>query len=236
MMIEDDLERLIDEIRELAEIPEFKKSLLHKINELKVLLSDDIECQREINEMLCQRKSNEKHETHGKIGNIKGKPFHLNRIGEDTWIPTIPGISDGGEDSQVCDFDIFAIIPMSIIKFITHYEGKKREPVMLPGLTLPDLKGRSFNLIFEKQSEDCFTGFIHEIESSSEEATAKKEKAFKIANQIDSMGKREHQFKNIKQLNQYLLKNDSYYLHVISDFLTRWKPLIDSQHLEINAE
>jgi hypothetical protein len=234
-MIEEDLEKLIDEIRELAEIPEFKKSLLHKVNELKVMLNDDIEYHREINEMLLPGKSHKRQETSGEIGNIKGKPFHLNRIGENTWIPSMPGISDTSEDSKDCDFDIFEIIPPGIIRFITHYGINKGEPVMLPGLNLPDLKGRSFNLIFEKQSEDCFTGFIHEIASSSETA-AKKEKAFKITNQIDSMGKREHQFKNIKQLNQYLLENEFYYLHVISDFLTRWKPLIDSQHLEINEE
>lgn len=235
MMIEDDLEELIDEIRDLASIPEFKKSFLFKVYELKVRLGEDIENHRGIDEMLFQKKSNEVREAPGKVGNIMRKQFYLNRIGQDTWIPSIPGIPGDGEDSHACDIDIFKIIPQSIIKFITHYGCNTGEPVMLPGLTLPDLKGRKFALIFEKQDEDCFTGFIHEISSASE-AADKKEKEFRFANQTESIGKREQQLKKIKRLNQYLLKDDAYYLHVISDFLTRWKPLLDSQKLEINAE
>jgi hypothetical protein len=223
MMIDKELEILIEEIRELSSIPEFKKSILHKVNELKALLREDIEVQQKIDAMLRDKKSYERHD-------FKGHLFHLNRVGKDTWLPTIPGIAEISDQSNHCN--IFEIIPRSIINFITHYRTKVGVAVMLPGQIFPDLEDRKFDLIFEKQNEDWFTGIIKETASGA----AKNGRILKNSNHSNIMETKEHALKNIKQLNHYLLKNDDFYHHVISDFLTRWKPLIDSQHLEITAK
>ncbi len=218
--IDMDLESLIEDIRELAAMPEFKKALIYKVRELKVLLDKDIEALRDIDEMLGLREMSGSNAMPKKIGGIKGQPFQLKRIGENTWIPSLSNISD--------QRNVHEIISAEISEFITRYGAHVGIPVMRPDLTLPGLKGRKFSLVFEKERDDLFSGTISEIVAGSENKPGKKETGTDLAGV-------QQRLRNIKQLFQYLVKYDDLYCYYISDFFVRWKPLIDNNVIETNA-
>lgn len=211
---------LIEEIKDLVQIPEIERILHHRVKELKDALSKNIHLYRDIEESLLEVKP-PKHP--GKM-HLCGQLFELSLIGKKTWIPSIPYQPD--------DCDINAIIPREIIDFIVKYDAKPGLPIMLHGLKVPGIKARQFDLTFEKINNKRFTGIINEYEQETG-GTRKIVKIKKHEGKVDTGEK----YKQIKELNHYLIKSDNYFLHVISDFKCRWKRLIDSEVLEeLNAK
>jgi hypothetical protein len=101
-------------------------------------------------------------------------------------------------------------------------------PIMLHGLKFPGLQERRFDLTFEKINNKRFTGIIQEHGGTK--------KVVKIENHEGKVDAGE-KYKQIKELNRYLIKSDDYFLHVTSEFKCRWKQLIDSEVLEeLNAK
>lgn len=142
------IDELLSEIKDLAEIPEFAGSIKHKIEELKVALSENIHLHREIESMIYDRENENPFQ-------IKGQRFELTLIGKELWIPSIPTNSK--------NINVYAIIPKEVIKYIIDQKAKKRYIVMRKGLTIPDLKDRKFDLCFEKISGKYYIGVINEI-------------------------------------------------------------------------
>lgn len=207
---------LIEELKDLIEVPEVERIIFHKVEEIKGLLSKNIELYRDIEESLLELKSPK---NKGKM-HLYGQLFELTLIGKKTWIPSMP--------YQPNDCDISEIIPREIIDFIVKYGAQTGMPILLPGLRLPGLEERKFDLSFEKINNRRFTGIIYEHGGDK--------KIVKIKNhegKVDS----EVKYKKIKELNSYLIKSDDYFIHVNSEFECRWKPLIDSEVLEeLNAK
>jgi hypothetical protein len=143
-----DKDELLCEIKDLAEIPEFAGAMKHKIEELKISLSENIHLHREIESMIYDRKNE-------KPFQIKGQRFELTLIGKGLWIPSIPNKSK--------NINIYAIIPKEVIKYIINQKSKKGFIVMRKGLTLPALKDRKFDLCFEKITGRYYIGLIDEI-------------------------------------------------------------------------
>ncbi len=142
------IDELLSEIKDLAEIPEIVGALKHKIDELKVALSENIHLHREIESMIYDRENE-------KPFQIKGQRFELTLIGKELWIPSLP--------NQAKDINIYAIIPKEVIKYIIHQKSKKGFIVMRKGLTIPALKDRKFDLCFEKITGKYYIGVINEI-------------------------------------------------------------------------
>jgi hypothetical protein len=206
---------LIEEIKDLVEIPEVERIIRHRVEELKYILSESIYLYRDIEDSLLELKP-PKHP--GKM-HLCGQIFELTLIGKKTWIPSIP--------YPLKDFDIYGIIPQEVIDFIVKYKTQIGMPILLPGTTVPGLEERKFDLSFEKINNKRFTGIIYE------QGGAKK--IVKIENPGSKVDARE-KYRKIKELNRYLIKSDDYFLHVRSEFQCRWKQLIDSEVLEeLNA-
>jgi hypothetical protein len=207
---------LIEEIKDLVEIPEIERIIRHRIEELKYMLSESIYLYRDIEESLLELKP-PKHP--GKM-HLCGQIFELTLIGKKTWIPSIP--------YPLKDFDIYGIIPQEVIDFIVKYKTQIGMPILLPGTTFPGLEERKFDLSFEKINNKLFTGIIYEHGGAK--------KIVKIETPGGKVDSRE-KYRKIKELNRYLIKSDDYFLHVTSEFQCRWKQLIDSEVLEeLNAK
>lgn len=207
---------LIDEIKDLVEIPEVERIIRHRVEELKYLLSKSIHLYRDIEDSLLELKP-PKHP--GRM-HLCGQIFELTLIGKKTWIPSIPYPSS--------DYDIYGLIPQEVIDFIVKYKAQIGMLILLPGITVPGLEERKFDLSFEKINHKRFTGIIHEHGGAK--------KIIKIENPGGKVDDQE-KYRKIKELNRYLLRSDDYFLHVTSEFQCRWKQLIDSEVLEeLNAK
>lgn len=218
------INKLIEEIKDLVEIPEIERILYHKVKEIKGLLSKNIHLYRDIEESLLELKPPK---NPGKM-HLCGQLFELTLIGKKTWIPSIP--------DQPKDCDIYDIIPREIIDFIVKQKVQTGMPILLPGLKFPGLKGRKFDLSFEKINNKRFIGIINEYEHEHEHERGEAKKIVKSEKHEGKVDTGE-KYKQIKELNHYLIKSDDYFLHVTSDFKCRWKRLIDSEVLEeLNAK
>ena len=142
------IDELLSEINDLAEIPEFAGSIKHKIEELRVALSENIHLHREIESMIYDRENE-------KSFQIKGQRFELTLIGKELWIPSIP--------TQSKNINVYAIIPKEVIKYIIDQKSEKGFIEMRRGITIPDLKDRKFDLCFEKITGKYYIGVINEI-------------------------------------------------------------------------
>lgn len=207
---------LIEEIKDLMEIPEVERIIRHRVEELKYILSESIYLYRDIEDSLLELKP-PKHP--GKM-HLCGQIFELTLIGKKTWIASIP--------YPLKDFDIYGTIPQEVIDFIVKYKTQIGMPILLPGATVPGLEERKFDLSFEKINNKRFTGIIYEHGGAK--------KIVKIENPGSKVDSRE-KYRKIKELNRYLIKSEDYFLHVTSEFQCRWKQLIDSEVLEeLNAK
>jgi hypothetical protein len=207
-----DHERLLLEIKDLLMIPNFNRAIYHKVEELKIILSEDIECFSKISRTIepgseCPRFRD-------------GKEFQLARFGESLWIPSLRNPRPGK--------DIYDIIPQEVIDYIVRFDTEPGVIVMKSGVKLPGLKGRKFDLSFEKLSDRGISGVIKEKKCTGEGPEGVLD--------LDMPGRDEMFYRemgeiaeNLKILVSYLLKNHDYYRHVISEFFIRWKPLIDNQ-------
>lgn len=205
-----ELDILLQEIRDLCEVPEFQKSLHYKVDELKFILSTWIGDYREIECMIHDIPGMKKP---GASQKIKGHMFALTRLGKKLWIPSLPGCSKvDGYDL----FELYAVVPREIIDFIVNYGAKKGIPVMRRGLTLPGLEGRKFDLVFEKHNSKYYTGMVHEHGGVKRMVKCKSP---------DSM--RDLDPGDLKLLITYFKNHPHYFQQVFNGFQKTWKPMLD---------
>jgi len=206
----DELEILLEEIRDLCEVPEFQRAIEHKVSELKFNLSAWISEYREVENMIRDIPGTKEP---GEAQKINGYIFELKRMGKKLWIPSLPGYSEiDGCDRFVLD----AVLPREIIDFIVGHAAQRGISVMLRGLTLPDLEGRKFDLIFEKQGSKHYRGIIHE------HGGVKKTVKCKAPDSIRNLAPGD-----LKLLITYFKKHPHYFFQVFNSFLKTWKPMLD---------
>jgi len=211
-----EIEKLIEEARAILLIPELGKALKHKILELKAAISRNIECLQ----------TGEETETGEKPHSLPGTRFEITRIQGNLWIPFIPGNN--------CD-DIYRVIPQAIVDYIVDHVGHRGMINMQKGLKFPGLRGRVFDLSFEKQSGSCITGIIHEVKKKTADSISPDNLA--TALELFGAAGKPKKIEVIKLLAFYLANFDDFYNHVASEFYLHWKPLIDGKLLpKINAE
>lgn len=211
-------EKIIQEVLDLLKIPDVGWSLLHKIEELKFILSRNIDTYRNAAGML--KPSQESFQT------VKGTKFELNRVGENLWIPSLapPPPPPGKMDANAYD-----IIPQPLIDYIVHTRTEKGIVVMKPGVELPALKGRVFDLFFEKVNPVFIWGVAAERQLDRSGFIYPDPRTGK--NTFQDLRENAEKDEIIKLLLYYLLTCENYYHHVVNEFFCRWKPLIDSQLL-----
>jgi hypothetical protein len=210
-----EVEKLIEEARTLLLIPEIGKSLKHKILELKLTISKNIDFYQTEEEAEVEKKPHP----------LKGTLFKITRIKENLWIPSIPGNTGN---------DIYQVIPQPIVDYIVDNVGNTGVINMQNGLKFPGLKGRVFDLSFEKQNDYCITGIIHEVKENGVDSIYPDNLA--AAMELTAVNGKLEKIEVIKLLAYYLATCDDFYDHVVSLFKLNWKLLIDNQILsDINA-
>jgi len=200
-----DIAELLTDIKELSEIPEFAGALYHKVEELKIALSENIEYHREIDSVINQSQSWEK-------GEIKGIRFELIRIGDSLWIPSIPNNQNNKH--------IYSIIPKPLIQYIVNQKVERGLIIMKKGLTLKSLKDRTFDLSFEKITEKYIVGLL------SEHGNAKQLMNIPFS---DMNGYEDININDLKLLIKYFKTYPYYFRNVFNNFRKVWKKVLDKR-------
>lgn len=202
---EQENQKIFRQFKELLNIPTFKKVMVHKIEELKILLSEDIGHFNQLRTMLDSAPVPEL--TGDK--KVERVAFQLKRVGQDLWIPTLPNQRKG-------DTDVYQIVPEALIDYMVEYETEPGIIVAKPGLKLPVLPGRTFDLYFERLRDDFITGII-----AGETVAINPVRDEKINTN------KEVDLKSLHQFFEYLMHYPVLYTHMINQFELVWKPLLD---------
>lgn len=208
-------EKIIQDARELLKFPHIGKSLFHKIEELKALLSKNIEEYCPLIEKHPHRKTNHTPE---------GTRFELRRISEKLWIPSLP---DNRKSNA------HEVVPQPIIDYIVKHQVKPGVIEMKPGLRFPGIPGQVYNLIFEKSGPKYIWGILQTYQENLSEFIYPDRQAIISASR--EVGENSDKQEVLKLMLYYLLNNQDYYTHMTAEFFYHWKPLIDSQLLTANA-
>jgi hypothetical protein len=180
--------KLLKELEVLMMIPNFKISIYHKIEELKGIMSEDIDRFKQVLRMLEDVES---------IDLTKGISFTLEKR-DKQWTPSIPGI------------------PGKIIDFFINYNAIPGEINMLKNV---EIDRRRYTINFEKTEK----GIINVLSLRGDRQERKKPAA---SPDKEMMG-------YVKLLFQYILNNESLCESIISEFLSKWKPLADRGCIQV---
>ena len=183
-------EELLKELELLMMIPNFKRSIYHKIEELKAILREDVERFHEILTMLDEIEP---------IDLTRERKFSIEKMGRQ-WVPSIPGI------------------PERIIDFIVNQNPK---PGLITMLKNAEIDGISYTINFERTG----TGIINVL-SIRGDRHEKRNQAPPLNPEI--MGE-------VKLLFQYIFDNESLCKTVISEFYSKWKPLVDNDCIPLTS-
>lgn len=209
-------EKLLREAGELLTIPNIGQSLKHKILELKLALARNIDYYQPSGEAEIPKQPHF----------LKGTGFKITRLNKNLWIPSIPGRTED---------DVYLFIPPPIVDYIIEQNLEMGVINMQSGLKFPGLKGRVFNLSFEKHTENCISGIINEVSDNECNFISPEN----LVAEIDrwAFGEKQEKIEVIKLLMYYLITFDNYYNHVAAEFFLHWKQLIDNQLLtQVNAK
>lgn len=208
-------EKIIQDAKELLKFPNIGKSLFHKIEELKGILSENIEKYCPLMEKHPQGKTS--HTT-------EGTRFELRRMSEKLWVPSLP---------ENRSSNAYEVIPQPIIDYIVNHQEKTGVIELKPGLRFPDIPGQIFDLIFEKSNPKYIWGIIQKYQENISEFIYPNWQAVKSPS--PDVGENSDKQEVLKLILYYLLNNQDYYKHVTAEFFYHWKPLIDSQLITANA-
>lgn len=209
---------LLEELKDLLQVPEFEKAIYHKVQELKTVLREEIVQYARISVVMNPQMKQYIYE------HKKENPLHfeLVRCGKGTWInrflKTHPPRKPGG---AISDF-----FTKERIQFIVNYDIQPGLFCLKHGFSIPGAEGRVFDLGFVKHTEQYYTGVITE--------RRKKKMVTKLVSP-DNKSVRISDLKIsdrtgvAKAIAYYLIANDVYYNHVAADFLGAWGPLLDNK-------
>ena len=122
--------KLLDEIEHLLNVPNFFKSILHKLEELKDIYKDDIKAYEEITGLIEEKKNSP---------SSNCQQFEITRKRKQ-WQPSID-------------------IPQQIVDYVVKSEIEPGLTKMDRGVTFPGLPGK-YNISFEKKNSRHITGTI----------------------------------------------------------------------------
>jgi hypothetical protein len=204
-------EKILLEAKELLKFSHIGKSLFHKIEELKGILSENIDNYSPLIETHTQPPKKVNY-------NSEGIKFELRRVGENLWIPAIP---------EKVKYNAYKIIPQPLIDYIIDHHVSTGVIEMKPGLRFVDIPGKIFDLIFEKSSHIYIWGIIHTREDNLSDFLYPNSQVIK--DQFQDVDEKSDKKEVIKLLLYYLLNNPHYFSHIKAEFFYHWKPLVDNQ-------
>lgn len=217
-MKEEEIEKILNTVRDILQIPFAGNSLKYKILLIKDDLARNIDFFRDPDDCEPPKKNQ----------SLKGIRFELSRLGPNLWVPTIP-------DDRTCNVNHF--VPDVIVNHIIDKDVKEGLIHMESGLRFPGLKERVFNLSYEKHNRFFYSGVIKETNASNCNVVYPENQADcfgSLCDYMEMLAKGENKANKIdviKMLIYHLVDSDSFFKHVASEYFLRWKPLFDQQLL-----
>jgi hypothetical protein len=219
-------QRIIDELTELLNIPQFERIIYHKIEELKMYFRDEISLYNNLKKDF-QKAAYGNMQIYENAEQIRSQTyrFELDKNENNVWIPTEI------EPSPPSMSEINNIIPPEVIEYITHFKSNPTKIETINNFTLPALRGKIYNLRFAKYSDHHALGTITEIRTKKESPHPAAETDNIV--DINDFYKKDTVELNYKELMYYMEKFPAFKEHVFSEFFMRWKPLIDEKLLKL---
>jgi len=211
---------MVEEFRQLLKIPSFKLILGHKIEELKILLSEDISNYKEI-EIMLQGKSKPGRDQNRLVP--KGDTaFRLTAVGESLWIPSLES-GDGG--------DAFQLVPDPLIRFMVNTKSRPGLITAEAALELPELPGQRFKLYFERPSPTLITGIVSTriVDQKKFDRSRRQSPHGRMPAELYAKSGEPVNFVELKEFFQYIIHSPVMYNYMMTQFQLVWKPLVDNQ-------
>jgi len=150
-------EELLEEIKEMLNIPQLERIIFHKINELKFFFREEVERYRNLKAKFRQEAYGDIHvlDTRLEVENeFQTYHFELNLNKKKQWI--VSAI----EPSPPPGYETEDIIPNEIIKYIASIEGNSSKIETQKNVSFPSIKGKRFDLSFMRYSNSLILGTI----------------------------------------------------------------------------
>jgi len=219
-------QKIIDELTELLNIPQFERIIYHKVEELKTYLRDEVSLYKNLKKDF-QKAAYGNMRVFENEEQIRSQTyrFELDKNEDNQWVSTEI------EPSPPSRSDINDIIPPGIVEYITGFKSNPTKIETVNNFTLPALRGRMYNLRFAKYSDNHALGTITEIQQKKESSPLSAE--LDNLMDINDYYKEDTVELNYKELMYYMEKFPAFKEHVFSEFFMRWKPLIDEKLLKL---
>jgi hypothetical protein len=226
-------QKILDELNELMNIPQFERIIHHKIKELKIYLRDEISLYQELKEDF-QKAAYGDMQVCDEMEPKKRHPRETYRFELDK--------QEGGgwniveiEPSPPADFTMDDIIPPLIVDYMTSFKTHPTRIETAHRFTHPQLADRVFHLRFAKYSNYHLLGTITEIETQAQGIVSESETSEGPGNvlHINDYYKKDTLELNYKELMYYMEKYLPFREHIFAEFFMKWKPLLDKGLLEL---
>ncbi len=197
-------EQLLREIDDLSRIPGFERILYHKVKELKENVSRNPGYYFEI----LERQDRER-----EASPVEEVEFELHLFGKSTWVPLLSD-SDLGAYEWITD---------EVVDYILGIEATPGMPHMRSNIPIEEGR-KTVDLTFTKHGMDFYSGtavYRRTGAGASDPGPAGEGPG----------GPRDDgdKIRDLKQMVQYLWRNEIFLDRMVSEFRLRWKPLIDSE-------
>jgi hypothetical protein len=222
--------QILEELPELLNIPQLEGIIFHKVEELKLYFQEEIQQYRNL-------KENFRRTAYGNmevlnVNNETGKKdqtyhFELHQFLDDPWTAT------SIEPSPPPGFEIYDIIPESLIEFIGSFVTPLKKTNTLKEFILDSMEGRTFDLNFVKFSERHVLGTIKNSKTPASNITA--DDVPDPMTHIYNYDKKDTEKGDYKELIYYMQKYPALKQYFLTEFHMKVKPLILENLIDITA-
>lgn len=219
--------RLLKDLSQLLNVPQFERIIFHKVEELKTYLRDEIELYRQLQQDFRKTAYGELKVAEDPVHlRVMTYRFQLDRDEQGRWVATdldpAPPVGSDADD----------IMPAPVIDYITGFNTHPTRIETVRNLTFPDLEGRSFDLRFAKYSDYHALGTIAEIQAGESPAAGGETDNLLLITDTFRNGGPEM---NYKELLYYMEKFPALKEHMFAEFFMCWKPLLDQGLVDHHA-
>jgi len=214
-------QEILDQLQELLNVPQIERILHHKVEELKLNLSDEISHYREVKEVFKKSAYGVMKVCEWEEEEDKSQVYHfeMNALDSGEWQVT------GLEPSPPPGYSFQDIVPEEIVRYVSAFETAPGKVESKRGFRVSGLQGLTFDLMFTKYSNQHILGTIqstrlpisHEVEEREQET---QEEIY----DYDSLTFGDES--NIHEMVYYLQKYPDLKAYFLTQLHMKMKPLI----------
>jgi hypothetical protein len=213
--IDIDKEKAIKDFANIIELPIVGKALYYRMLELKDTISANIE---NFNNILNLREMVRK-KTKNWPRKSNSVNFEIVKISDKLWIPTIPY-------KKSCE--ISKVFPRKLVDYIVEKAVVMDSGIIerISNLVVPGIKGKTFDLWFEKIREDFICGIIKGIDFANSE-----ELSYNV--DIEGMIERldEIDFDELLIVVKHIIESQDFRKAIVSEYRKIWKNILETGNI-----